>query len=66
LRNIAPAPETFEEVKLQTSLYDASIGRNGGGIFQLVSKSGTNPTAAGSITPIRTTPRRPARPARHR
>jgi hypothetical protein len=29
-------------VKLQTSLYDASTGRNGGGIFQLVSKSGTN------------------------
>ena len=41
-RNIAPAPETLEEVKLQTSMYDASIGRNGGGIFQVVSKSGTN------------------------
>ncbi len=42
-RNIAPAPETLEEVKLQTSLYDAATGRNGGGNFQLVSKSGTNP-----------------------
>jgi hypothetical protein len=41
-RNIAPAPETLQEVKLQTSLYDASTGRNGGGNFQLVSKSGTN------------------------
>ena len=41
-RNIAPAPETLSEVKLQTSLYDASTGRNGGGNFQLVSKSGTN------------------------
>src|SRR5262245_5550964 len=41
-RNIAPAPETLDEVKLQTSLYDASTGRNGGGIFQVVSKSGTN------------------------
>ena len=41
-RNLAPAPETLEEVKLQTSLYDASTGRNGGGIFQVVSKSGTN------------------------
>jgi hypothetical protein len=41
-RNIAPAPETLEEVKLQTSLYDAATGRNGGGIFQVVSKSGTN------------------------
>lgn len=41
-RNIAPAPETLEEVKLQTSLYDAATGRNGGGNFQLVSKGGTN------------------------
>jgi hypothetical protein len=41
-RNIAPALETLEEVKLQTSLYDAATGRNGGGNFQLVSKSGTN------------------------
>ncbi|MEW5977817.1 MAG: TonB-dependent receptor [Acidobacteriota bacterium] len=40
--NIAPAPETLEEVKLQTSLYDASTGRSGGGNFQLVTKSGTN------------------------
>jgi hypothetical protein len=29
-------------VKLQTSLYDAATGRNGGGNFQLVSKTGTN------------------------
>ena len=41
-RNIAPAPETLAEVKLQTSLYDAATGRNGGGNFQLISKSGTN------------------------
>ena len=41
-RNIAPALETLEEVKLQTSLFDAATGRNGGGNFQLVSKSGTN------------------------
>ena len=40
--NIAPAPETLAEVKLQTSLYDAATGRNGGGNFQLISKSGTN------------------------
>ena len=33
--NISPAPETLEEVKLQTSLYDASTGRSGGGNFQL-------------------------------
>ncbi|HYN85573.1 MAG TPA: TonB-dependent receptor, partial [Pyrinomonadaceae bacterium] len=40
--NIAPAPETLQEVKLQTSLYDASTGRSGGGNFQLVTKSGSN------------------------
>ena len=41
-RNVAPAPETLQEVKLQTSLYDAGTGRNGGGNFTLVGKSGTN------------------------
>lgn len=40
--NISPAPESLEEVKLQTSLYDASNGRSGGGNFQLVTKGGTN------------------------
>jgi hypothetical protein len=40
--NIAPAPETLQEVKLQTSLYDASMGRSGGGNFQLVTRSGGN------------------------
>ena len=46
--NISPAPETLQEVKLQTSLYDASTGRSGGGNFQLVTKSGTN-TLNGSV-----------------
>jgi hypothetical protein len=46
--NISPAPETLSEVKLQTSLYDASTGRSGGGNFQLVTKSGGN-TLNGSI-----------------
>jgi hypothetical protein len=41
-RNMAPALETLEEVKLQTSMYDVATGRNGGGNFQLVSKSGSN------------------------
>lgn len=40
--NISPAPETLEEVKLQTSLYDASVGRSGGGNFQLITRSGGN------------------------
>jgi hypothetical protein len=39
---LAPAPEVIEEVKLQTSLYDASTGRSGGGNFQLVTRSGSN------------------------
>lgn len=46
--NIAPAPETLQEVKLQTSLYDASTGRSGGGNFQLVTKQGGN-TFNGSV-----------------
>ncbi len=40
--NIAPAPESLQEVKLQTSLYDATTGRSGGGNFQLVTKQGGN------------------------
>jgi Carboxypeptidase regulatory-like domain len=40
--NISPAPEMLDEVKLQTSLYDASTGRSGGGNFQLITRSGTN------------------------
>jgi hypothetical protein len=39
---LSPAPETIAEVKLQTSLYDASTGRSGGGNFQLVTRSGAN------------------------
>jgi hypothetical protein len=39
---LSPAPEMIEEVKLQTSLYDASTGRSGGGNFQLVTRSGAN------------------------
>src|SRR5262245_21933413 len=40
--NISPAPETVEELKIQTSLYDASIGRSGGGNIQIVTRSGGN------------------------
>ncbi len=42
IENIAPAPETIQEVKLQTSLYDAATGRNGGGNFQIITKGGGN------------------------
>jgi len=37
-----PAPETIEEFKVQTSLYDATYGRSGGANIQLITKSGGN------------------------
>ena len=40
-----PAPETIREFKVQTSLYDASYGRSGGGNIQLVTE-----TAATNVT----------------
>ncbi|MGH9844810.1 MAG: carboxypeptidase regulatory-like domain-containing protein, partial [Blastocatellia bacterium] len=36
-----PAPETIQEFKVQTSLYDATFGRSGGGNVQAVTRSGT-------------------------
>src|SRR6266404_4365101 len=36
-----PNPDTIEEFKTQTSLYDASSGRNGGGNVQVNLKTGT-------------------------
>jgi len=37
-----PAPEVIEEFKVQTSLYDATFGRSGGGNVQAVTKGGSN------------------------
>src|SRR6266516_3395213 len=37
-----PAPETIQEFKVQTSLYDATFGRSGGGNIQAVTKGGAN------------------------
>src|SRR5438477_479094 len=37
-----PAPETIQEFKVQTSLYDATFGRGAGGNVQAVTKSGSN------------------------
>src|SRR5256714_1907654 len=37
-----PAPETIQEFKVQTSLYDATFGRGGGGNVQAITRSGTN------------------------
>ena len=36
-----PAPETIQEFKVQTSLYDATFGRGAGGSVQAVTRSGT-------------------------
>ena len=41
-RLAVPAPETIQEFKVQTSLYDATFGRSGGGNIQVVTKSGSN------------------------
>ena len=37
-----PAPETIQEFTVQTSLYDATFGRGGGGSVQAVTRSGSN------------------------
>ena len=36
-----PAPETIQEFKVQTSLYEATFGRGAGGSVQAVTRSGT-------------------------
>ncbi len=41
-RIAVPAPETIQEFKVQTSLYDATFGRSGGGNIQAVTKGGAN------------------------
>lgn len=37
-----PAPETIYEFKVQTSQYDATFGRGGGGNIQVVTRGGSN------------------------
>ena len=37
-----PPPETIQEFKVQTSLYDVTFGRGAGGSVQAVTRSGTN------------------------
>jgi hypothetical protein len=42
VRLAVPAPETIQEFKVQTSLYDATFGRSAGGNIQAVTQSGAN------------------------
>jgi len=37
-----PAPESISEVRVQTSMYDASVSGTGGGAVELITKGGTN------------------------
>ena len=46
--NVAPAPEVVQEVKLLSSGYDASLGRSGGGSYQVVFREGSNAEYNGS------------------
>lgn len=48
-----PAPETIQEFKVQTSLYDAAFGRAGGGNVQAMTKSGGNVFHGGAYAYIR-------------
>jgi Carboxypeptidase regulatory-like domain/TonB dependent receptor/TonB-dependent Receptor Plug Domain len=42
VRLAVPAPETIQEFKVQTSLYDATFGRAGGGNVQAITRNGAN------------------------
>src|SRR5205823_1051976 len=39
---LVPSIEAISEVKIQTSTFDAEMGRTGGGVFNTVGKSGSN------------------------
>jgi hypothetical protein len=48
-----PNPESIQEFKIATSLYDASLGSKGGGALALVLKSGTNGLHWGAYWSVR-------------
>ena len=51
-----PAPETIQEFKVQTSLYDVTFGRGAGGSVQAVTRSGTNEFHGAFMNTSATTP----------
>ena len=50
-----PAPESIAEFKVQTSLFDATFGRSGGGNVQVVTMSGSNKLSGSIYDYFRTT-----------
>jgi hypothetical protein len=39
---VRPSVDAIQEVVIQTNLYDASVGRTGGGVVNVITKSGSN------------------------
>jgi hypothetical protein len=48
-----PSPEAVQELKLQTSEYDAEVSRTGGGTFNVLINSGTNALHGSALGHIR-------------
>ncbi len=56
LRNrsvIIPVFEAVQEMKVQTNTYDAEMGRTGGGVFNVIHRSGTNNWAGSGLYQFR-------------
>ncbi len=52
---IVPSPEAVQELKLQSSTYDAELGRTGGGTFNALLRSGTNDLHGSAVGHVRQT-----------
>jgi len=52
---ILPSPEAVQELKVQSSTYDAEVGRTGGGTFNTLLRSGTNDLHGSAVGHIRET-----------
>ena len=51
--SFVPSPDATAEFRVQTSIYDAQYGRTGGGVVNVVVKSGTNQFHGGLVLPRR-------------